>query len=80
MANAKSRSLGPGLSTAEQVAGFCYLPFFVVLLSMGVSCVFTFVPGLNRVSTGFVIIITAVLVSALAAVLRPIPEEEEDMP
>lgn len=33
MANAKSRSLGPGLSTAEQVAGFCYLPFFVVLLS-----------------------------------------------
>lgn len=33
MANAKSHSLGPGLSTAEQVAGFCYLPFFVVLLS-----------------------------------------------
>ena len=33
MANAKSRSLGPGLSTAEQVAGFCYLPFYVVLLA-----------------------------------------------
>jgi len=37
MANAKSRSLGPGLSTAEQVAGFCYLPFFVILLSLGIQ-------------------------------------------
>jgi len=34
MANTKSHSLGPGLSTAEQVAGFCYLPFYVVLLTM----------------------------------------------
>ena len=34
LANTKSYSLGPGLSTAEQVAGFCYLPFYVVLLSM----------------------------------------------
>ena len=34
MANAKSRSLGPGLSTAEKVAGFCYLPFYVVLLAL----------------------------------------------
>ena len=33
MANTKSYSLGPGLSTAEQVAGFCYLPFYVVLLA-----------------------------------------------
>jgi len=37
MANAKSRSLGPSLSTAEQVAGFCYLPFYVILLSMGIQ-------------------------------------------
>ena len=37
MANAKSRSLGPGLSTAEQVAGFCYLPFYVVLLGWGLQ-------------------------------------------
>ena len=50
---------------------------FVVLLSMGISCAFTFVPVLNRVSTGFVIIITAVLVSALAAILRPVETEEE---
>ena len=34
MANTKSYSLGPGLSTAEQVAGFCWLPFYVALLSM----------------------------------------------
>ena len=37
MANAKSHSLGPGLSTAEQVAGFCYLPFYVVLLGWGIQ-------------------------------------------
>lgn len=46
MANAKSYSLGPGLSTAEQVAGFCYLPFFVVLLSMGIQWVSNLL-GLN---------------------------------
>lgn len=34
MANAKSYSLGPSLSTAEKVAGFCYLPFYVVLLAL----------------------------------------------
>lgn len=37
MANAKSYSLGPGLSTAEQVAGFCYLPFYVILLALGIQ-------------------------------------------
>jgi len=37
MANAKSHSLGPGLSTAEQVAGFCYLPFYMVLLGWGLQ-------------------------------------------
>lgn len=34
MANAKSYSLGPSLSTAEKVAGFCYLPFYVFLLAL----------------------------------------------
>lgn len=33
MAGTRSKSIGPGLSTAEQVAGFCYLPFFVFLLA-----------------------------------------------
>ena len=32
MANTRSYSLGPGLSKAEQIAGFCYLPFYVALL------------------------------------------------
>lgn len=33
MANTRSRTLGPNLSAAEQVAGFCYLPFYIILLS-----------------------------------------------
>ena len=37
MANTKSNSLGVSPSTAAQVAGFCYLPFYVVLLSMGLQ-------------------------------------------
>lgn len=37
MANARSHSLGPGLSSAEQAAGFCYLPFYVFLLSWGLQ-------------------------------------------
>lgn len=37
MANTKSYSLGPGLSKAEQIAGFCYLPFFVALLGIGLQ-------------------------------------------
>lgn len=36
MANTKSYSLGPGLSNAEQIAGFCYLPVYVALLAMGI--------------------------------------------
>ena len=39
MAKTNSRSLGPNLTTAEQVAGFCYLPFYVILLSLGLSYV-----------------------------------------
>ena len=34
MANARSYSIGPSLSSAETVAGFCYLPFYLVLLPM----------------------------------------------
>lgn len=37
MANTKSRSLGPGLTTAEQIAGFCYLPFYVFLLATAIQ-------------------------------------------
>ena len=37
MANTKSYALGPGLTKGEQIAGFCYLPFFVALLGMGLQ-------------------------------------------
>ena len=37
MANTKSYSIGPSLSTAEQVAGFCYLPCYLFLLSYAIS-------------------------------------------
>lgn len=37
MANTKSYSLGPGLTKAEQIAGFCYLPVYVALLGFVLS-------------------------------------------
>lgn len=37
MANTKSYSLGPGLSKAEQIAGFCYLPVYVALLGFALA-------------------------------------------
>ena len=30
-------SLGRGLSRAEAIAGWCYLPFYLVLLSAGIQ-------------------------------------------
>lgn len=51
----------------------CYLK--VILIAVGMSCLFTYIPGLNKVSSGFVIIICAVIASAIGAILYPIPEE-----
>ena len=48
----------------------------VVLGAMAVSTVFAVVPALSHVSTGFVIIITTLLVAGLAAFLCPIEEKE----
>jgi len=47
---------------------------FAILL----SCTFEYVPVLNKVPAGFVIIICAVAVSALFALIAPIPDEEEE--
>ena len=47
-----------------------------VALSIGLSCLFFFVPGLNKVPSGFSIIICAVLASAIFAIIRPIDDEE----
>lgn len=48
----------------------------VVLLSVGLSLLFRFVPVLKQVSGGFVIIICAVAASAVGAALFPVKEEE----
>lgn len=50
----------------------------VVVAAMAISCLFKVLPLLNRVSSGFVIIITTLVVSLLAARFAPIAEEKED--
>ena len=50
--------------------------WIVILSAMALGAIFKYVPGLNKISAGFVIIIITVLVSALAAVIRPIREED----
>lgn len=49
----------------------------VVIGAMAISTVFSMVPVLNKVSSGFVIIITTLIVAGLAAHFCPIPEERE---
>ena len=51
--------------------------FGVVIGAMALSTVFAEVPVLNKVSSGFVIIITTVVVAGLAAHFCPISEEGE---
>lgn len=46
------------------------------LLSVLLSCLFCFVPALSNVPSGFVIIICAVLASAVMAAAAPVPPEE----
>ncbi len=50
----------------------------VVIGAMGVSSLFEVVPLLNRVSSGFVIIITTLLVAGIAAYFCPVEEEREE--
>lgn len=49
----------------------------VVIAAMAVSSLFAVVPVLKNVSSGFVIIITTVLVAGVAAYLWPVEEKEE---
>ena len=46
-----------------------------MLGAMAVSALFAWVPVLSKVSSGFVIIITTILVAGLAAWLCPVEEE-----
>ena len=50
-----------------------------VLSAITLSCIFKYVPELNTVPAGFVIIICAVSVSALFALIAPIPDEDEEV-
>lgn len=50
---------------------------WVIILAMALSAAFHYIPGLNKISSGFVIIIVTVIVAALASVLRPIKDEPE---
>lgn len=48
----------------------------VLACSIFLACLFRWVPVINRVSSGFVIIICAVIAAVLGAVFAPIPDEE----
>lgn len=48
---------------------------FVVLSAMGLSFLFSVLPLLKKVSSGFVIIIVTVVIAAIAAWLKPINDE-----
>ena len=50
----------------------------VVVAAMAISFLFGVLPGLNRISSGFVIIITTLLVAGLAAYFFPIEEKTEE--
>ena len=45
-------------------------------LSVVLSCIFYFAPVLNKISSGFVVIICSVVASAIFAVVAPISDEE----
>ena len=50
---------------------------FACLTAAALSALFTYLPGLSSVTPGFAIVICTVLVSALFAIIRPLPDEEE---
>ena len=50
----------------------------VVLVAAALSCGFAFLPVLNKVSAGFVIIICAVIASTVGAIIKPVKDEEEE--
>ena len=49
---------------------------FVSALALVLSCLFTWVPGLNRISSGIAIVVCSVLSAGICAALFPIAEEE----
>ena len=51
---------------------------YVVISAMGISGLFAVLPGLKKISSGFVIIIVTVLVAGVAAWLKPVSGESEE--
>ena len=49
---------------------------FAVLLAIVASYGFTYLPGLNKISGGWTVILITILVSAIAAICFPVEEEE----
>ncbi len=49
-----------------------------VILSIALSCAFYYIPFLNRIGSGFVIIICAVVSSLVFALIAPISEESQE--
>ena len=49
-----------------------------VLLAVALSCLFSYVPALANIPTGFTVILCAVIASALMAIFAPIPREVEE--
>ena len=49
----------------------------VVLIAIAISLLFNYLPALEGVSGGFVVIICAVVAAAIGAVLFPVKDEEE---
>ncbi|MCR4924779.1 MAG: AzlC family ABC transporter permease, partial [Clostridiales bacterium] len=50
----------------------------VVLISAGLSCLFKYAPYLNKISSGFVIIICAVVAATIGALVRPLDTAERE--
>ena len=46
-----------------------------VAVAIALSCAFTYIPFINRLSSGFVIIICSIVASTVFAILSPLPEE-----
>ena len=49
----------------------------VVVISVILSCAFKWLPLLNNVSSGFVIIICTIIAASIGAIFFPIKEEKE---
>lgn len=50
---------------------------WVIAIAAGISCVFYYLPVLNQLSSGWVIIICAIAASSFAALKWPVKDEEE---